>query len=189
MSRSPRRPAAAAADPFAAARATIREAGLRCTPARIAVLQRLAEAPGPATHAEVAALLAPGGKGGGFGIDKATVYRNLVELTDAGILSRIEVGDHVWRFELRKRGSDGSAAADHPHFVCTECGSVSCLEGMEVTLSPHPEGGAGAAAGGRDPRSAARRDPRRDAPRAADSRRRIGSVSQVLLKGRCKGCD
>ena len=188
MSRIPRRSAPPAADPFAAARATIREAGLRCTPARIAVLERLAEAPGPSTHAEIAALLAPGAKGGGFGIDKATVYRNLVELTDAGILSRIEVGDHVWRFELRKRGSDGSVAADHPHFVCTECGAVSCLEGVEVTLSPHPEG-SGAAAAGRDARRAARRDPRKEAPRAADSRRRIGSVSQVLLKGRCKGCD
>ncbi|MFM7075671.1 MAG: Fur family transcriptional regulator [Planctomycetaceae bacterium] len=188
MSRSPRRQNPPPADPFAAARATIREAGLRCTPARIAVLERLAEAPGPSTHAEIAALLAPGAKGGGFGIDKATVYRNLVELTDAGILSRIEVGDHVWRFELRKRGSDGSVAADHPHFVCTECGAVSCLEGVEVTLSPHPEG-SGAAAAGRDARRAARRDPRKEAPRAADSRRRIGSVSQVLLKGRCKGCD
>lgn len=163
MSRSPRRKAPSS-DPYAKARETIRAAGLRCTPARIAVLQRLAESPGPATHAEIAAELAGGARGSGF--DKATVYRNLVELTEAGIVSRIEVGDHVWRFELRSRAADGAPGDEHAHFVCTECGSVACLDDLDVKLSPREQ----------------------PAKKPGRSGRRVGTVSQVLLKGRCEDC-
>jgi Fur family ferric uptake transcriptional regulator len=129
------------------------------------VLHRLVGAVGPVTHAEIAAELSRGVGGSGF--DKATVYRNLVELTEAGIVSRIEVGDHVWRFEVRSRGADGSPGEDHPHFVCTQCGSIACLADVDVQLSP------------RDP--ATRKSERATGPR-------IGTVSHVLLKGRCEDC-
>jgi hypothetical protein len=29
------------------------------------------------------------------------VYRNLVELSAAGLLLRLDFGDHIWRFEFR----------------------------------------------------------------------------------------
>jgi Fur family ferric uptake transcriptional regulator len=69
------------------------------------------------------------------GFDRATVYRNLADLTDAGLLRRSDLGDHLWRFELKTEG-DHHAHADevHPHFVCTECGSVACLPDGAVTL-------------------------------------------------------
>ena len=163
MSRLPRR-RSLSLDPVSTARETIRAAGLRCTPARIAVLQSLVEVARPATHAELSALLSV--KAGGSGFDKATVYRNLVELTQAGILSRIEVGDHVWRFEVRPRAADGAPADEHAHFVCTQCGSVACLDDVEVKLMPR----AGVVRkGGKMPG-------------------RMGTVNQVLLKGRCEDC-
>ncbi len=102
---------------------TIRRAGLRGTAPRLAVLRRMMVARTPVSHAELVEALA------GEGMDRTTVYRNLVDLTDAGLLARTDLGDHVWRFELKKKAG---AASKHPHFTCTACGAVACLP--EVTL-------------------------------------------------------
>lgn len=133
-------------------RQLIRTAGLRSTPARLAVLRRLDEAVAPLSHGEVARSLA------GEGYDQATIYRNLVELAEAGIVSRFELGDHVWRFESRR-----SAVRDeleHPHFLCVACGGVSCLPGVNVRISPAP-GAKGSS---------------------------FADVTEVLLKGHCDRC-
>ena len=149
-----------------AVRTLVREAGLRCTAARLAVLQHLVAARGPKTHAEVAAALAD------RGFDRATIYRNLTELTEARLVSRMELGDHVWRFEVRRPRAGRGHGGEHPHFVCNACGEVSCLEGVQVAITPRP-GGRGTARS----KSAAR-------PRGG-----IGAVTEVLLKGRCADCD
>jgi len=143
-----------------AVRDRIRGAGLRCTPARVAVLHHLEMATGPLTHAEVAESLHH------LGFDRATIYRNLTELTEAGLASRVELGDHVWRFEAKRAGG-GHKGDDHPHFVCTTCGEVSCLDDVQVAITP---------------RSAAGKGTKRTSGR-------IGSVTEVLLKGRCEQCD
>ena len=50
------------------------------------------------------------------GIDKATAFRNLNDMTDAGLLRRTELGDHVWRFELRRQdGAGGHEESGTPH--------------------------------------------------------------------------
>ena len=118
-------------DDIAAARARIRGTGLRSTSARIAVLQHLQAAPSPLTHAEIADQLVP------QGYDKATVYRNLIDLTEAGIVSRSELGDHVWRFEVRGEGEGHDG--EHPHFVCVACGSVTCLGDVKITPTKKKE--------------------------------------------------
>ena len=105
-------------------RSTIRGVGLRSTAPRIAVLRRLLVATTPISHGELVDTLAE------EGMDRTTVYRNLVDLTEAGLVQRTDLGDHVWRFEL-KRGEGESMR--HPHFTCIDCGVVSCLP--EVTLS------------------------------------------------------
>ena len=109
-------------------RARLRAAGMRSTAARRAVLQELTGATSPLTHAQVAERLAS------RGFDRATIYRNLIELAEAGLLSRIELGDHVWRFELR--GTDQAAESEHPHFVCVDCGEVACLPQVNVRITP-----------------------------------------------------
>lgn len=106
-------------------REQLRALGLRATPARIAVCQALADAEGPLTHAEVASCLDD------HGVDRTTVFRNLIDLCQAGLLRRLEVGDHVYRFEWR---STQALEPDHPHFVCVECGEVQCLK----TVLPPP---------------------------------------------------
>lgn len=108
-------------------KSVLRAAGLRATWPRIAVLRLLEVKSSPMSHAEVHEEL------GMKEFDKATIYRNLVDLAEAGILRRSDHGDHAWRFEMKKgaAGEDG----EHPHFVCTDCGTVACLETVEVKVT------------------------------------------------------
>ena len=115
-------------------RGALREAGLRATPARMAVLARLrgdewgaGRAAAPISHPELADALAS------HGWDRVTIYRNLVDLTQAGLARRTDIGDHVWRFEAT-RPSHGSVEA-HPHFVCNECGTVQCVPESAVNVA------------------------------------------------------
>jgi Fur family ferric uptake transcriptional regulator len=141
-----------------AVRDRIRAAGLRCTAARVVVLEHLIAARGPKAHAEVAEALEAAG------FDRATIYRNLMELTEARLLSRVQLGDRVWRFELARPAAAGGASAGHPHFVCTGCGEVSCLDDVQVAITPA--------------------EPRRGKQKP----RGIRSVTEVLLRGRCDHC-
>ncbi|MEW6434788.1 MAG: transcriptional repressor [Myxococcota bacterium] len=108
-------------------KSTIRRAGLRSTAPRLAVLKKLLVAVTPVSHGELAEQLSE------EGMDRTTVYRNLVDLTDVGLVQRTDLGDHVWRFELKRDKGDD---ARHPHFTCTACGQVACLP--EVTLKVKP---------------------------------------------------
>ena len=155
---------------FEAVQARIREAGLRCTAARLTVMQHLIAAHGPETHAEVADALA------NRGFDRATIYRNLTELTEASLVTRVELGDHVWRFELKRQGKESDHGQGHPHFVCTTCGEVSCLDDVNVAITPKP----GASKPSRQSSAGVR-------PRATQSTG-IRSVTEVLLKGQCGSC-
>ncbi len=106
----------------------LRASGLRSTAPRIAVLRYLHDSSEPNSHAELFVALA------GKGFDRATIYRNLIDLAEVGIVSRTDLGDHVWRFELRKGVAGTSHSDAHPHFVCVDCGEVSCLPGLSVEL-------------------------------------------------------
>lgn len=134
-------------------REKLRERGLRVTAPRIAVMQELARAARPLTHAELVAGLA------GAGWDRATLYRNLMDLTEAGFARRVDMGDHLWRFELVD-ASAVHAPSEHPHFLCDSCGDVACLpkDAIQVT-------------------SFAR------APRALRKK-----AVQIQIKGRCDRC-
>lgn len=109
----------------------LREAGLRSTTPRIAVLEYFHAHGGQNSHAELFEAL------GDKGLDRATIYRILMDLSEANILSRTDLGDHVWRFELKKGVGGAQHTEEHPHFVCVDCGAVSCLPGVSIKLSGH----------------------------------------------------
>ena len=132
-------------------RQTLRDSGFRATPARIAVLQQLRNATSPLTHADLSKTLVP------IGFDKATVFRVLSDLTEAGLCSRTELGDHVWRFEILD--PDEIDGQKHPHFVCTDCGDVSCLETMKFTARSRAKASV------------------------------IGRINEILIKGLCSNCE
>ena len=105
-------------------RAAVRARGLRATPSRLAVLELLRASNAPLSHAGVADRLAS------QAWDRATIYRNLTDLTEAGLLRRTDVGDHIWRFEA----VTGERDAAHPYFVCTECGTVESLPDLKLAV-------------------------------------------------------
>ena len=109
-----------ARDPLEQLRAELRARSLRVTQPRLAVLRCLLQARGPVSHGQVSEQLSRDG------YDRVTVYRNLVDLTDAGLVRRTDHGDRTWRFELI---SDKRTHVDeiHPHFICDGCGTVQCL--------------------------------------------------------------
>lgn len=131
------------------ARTEIRSCGLRATPSRVAALLYLRRSGAPLTHAEVADRLES------QGFDKATLFRNLNDLAEAGLLRRTELGDHVWRFESRDPlgGDDG-----HHHFVCVDCGSVTCLEQVQLTAGSRRQSEV------------------------------VGQITEILLRGHCHQC-
>jgi len=99
---------------------------IRVTEQRMVILRELAKLRLPTSHPELTERLA------GTDLDRATIYRNLVSLTKAGLLIRTQLGDNVWRFELPHTTSGEHGA--HPHFVCNDCGTVACLPESAVTL-------------------------------------------------------
>ena len=107
-----------------AVRKLLRSANLRCTPSRLAVVQCLVTNNRPLSHVEVADQLTP------RGFDRSTVYRCLVDLAEAGLVQRLDLGDHLWRFGIAEGHSEHPE--NHPHFVCTNCGKATCLP--EVTV-------------------------------------------------------
>lgn len=108
-------------------RARLREVRLRATPPRVAVLAHLDRQTSPVSHPEVCAALAH------RGWDRGTLYRNLADLTRAGLVRKRDLGDHLWRYEVVDQAGHDD---DHPHFLCTTCGRVACLPTVEVRLPP-----------------------------------------------------
>jgi len=50
-------------------------------------------------------------------LSPATVYRNMEQMVDAGLLTRLDLGGSSMRYDTNLE--------EHHHFVCTECGKVS----------------------------------------------------------------
>lgn len=129
------------------ARQKIQDAGLRATASRVATLLVLRDASAPLSHAEVSAELEQ------LQMDKATVFRNLNDMVTAELLSRSELGDHAWRFEIITEEDH-----QHPHFVCVDCGTVSCMHDVELTS------------------------------KNKTARSQLGQVTEILLRGHCTDC-
>lgn len=102
-------------------------AGLRATGARLAVLELVRGAASPLSHGEIAEMLRDGPW------NRATLYRNLIDLEKAGLVRRTQLGEPVWRFE---DASVEHGVRTHPHFLCSACGLMVCLPGLAL----HPAG-------------------------------------------------
>lgn len=98
----------------------------RMTRQREAILEAIRSAGGPLSVAEVHRVA--GREIEGLGI--ATVYRNLRNLRDEGMIVAVELPGEDPRYEPVGRGH-------HHHFLCTECERTFDLEGCPVDV---PEG-------------------------------------------------
>ncbi len=134
------------------AKQALRDAALRATAARVAVLKLLASKGVPMSHAAVVESLHE------FGFDQSTLFRCLNEIADAGLVSRLDLGDQTRRFELRKTRE--GAEVTHPHFMCIDCGELKCMEDFSVRITPS-------------------RGPRRD---------KLGTITEIMIRGHCGNC-
>jgi len=90
-----------------------KEKGLKLTPQRMVIFRILSESNQHVTVDQVYQkasaeypMLSP-----------ATVYRNMEQMVDAGLLTRLDLGGSSMRYDTNLE--------EHHHFVCTECGKVS----------------------------------------------------------------
>lgn len=115
------------ATPAFACRQLLRDAGLRATGPRAQILEYLVTHSELTTHAELTEAFSHG-----QGPDRATIYRTLMVLVDAGILVRLQIGDGVWRYGVEDAAT---RHVGHAHFVCTTCSAVECLSPQAFALT------------------------------------------------------
>jgi Fur family ferric uptake transcriptional regulator len=99
------------------AEATLVAAGYRRGGARRAVLELLAMQECALTAQEIESAL---GAGSPRTVSRASVYRTLEVLERAGLVSRVETGQSMVRYER----THDAAGAHHHHLVCDRCGVV-----------------------------------------------------------------
>ena len=91
----------------------LKEKGLKLTPQRMVIFRILSESNQHVTVDQVYQkasaeypMLSP-----------ATVYRNMEQMVDAGLLTRLDLGGSSMRYDTN--------LDEHHHFVCSKCGKVS----------------------------------------------------------------
>jgi Fur family ferric uptake transcriptional regulator len=94
------------------------------------------------------------------GYDRATLFRNLKDLTEAGLLIRKDYGDHIWKFESPGVEASSDEGHHHPHFICVACHDTLCLEELDLPKSPSEVYAS-----------------------------KIGSIQDVVVRGVCSNCD
>ena len=104
------------------------------------------------SHAEVVEALVE------FGFDQSTLFRCLNETADARLLSRLDLGDQTRRFELRRTSGDGEMT--HPHFMCVDCGALTCMSDFTVQITP-----------ARGKKCA-----------------KLGVITEIMIRGHCGNC-
>ena len=97
------------------ARARLADAGFRRGGGRAAVVGLLDDQSCALSAYEIEAKLREGGRA----VARATVYRVLDQLENLGLVTRIDVGQGIARYEPNRPGG-----AHHHHMVCARCGEV-----------------------------------------------------------------
>jgi Fe2+ or Zn2+ uptake regulation protein len=107
-------------------RGSFESSGLRCTPQRYAVMAFLMKHTGHPTAAEIFEAVNR--------VDprssRATIYNNLRDLVEAGLVREVAVEGRAARFDAKRMR--------HHHFICDRCGNVEDMEWYDV---PRPASG------------------------------------------------
>jgi Fe2+ or Zn2+ uptake regulation protein len=105
---------------------SLEASGLRCTPQRYGVMAFLMKQKGHPTAVEIFEAvnrLHPRSS-------RATIYNNLRDLVQAGLVREVAVEGRAARFDAK--------AMQHHHFICDRCGNVEDIEWYDV---PRPASG------------------------------------------------
>ena len=99
------------------------EAGYRQGGARRAVVEHLGRQSCAVSAREVESAL----RGGGRAVGRASVYRALEQLATLKLVTRLDVGDGMARYEVADPSGE-----HHHHLVCDSCGTVTPFEDPEL---------------------------------------------------------
>lgn len=109
------------------------ERGIRPTPLRREVMALLYEADRPLTWKEAFACLSSSG------VNKVSLYRTLSLLEKNGLVHKVLGADGAWHYcahPLERPGCPGN----HAHFLCLQCGRMTCLVVQAIPTVDLPEG-------------------------------------------------
>ena len=104
-----------------------REKGLKLTPQRMAIFSILADADQHLTVDDIykkASVEYPM-------LSPATVYRNMEQMVEAGLLTHLDLGGPSTRYDTNLE--------EHHHFVCDKCGKVMDVYFRELGYELDPE--------------------------------------------------
>ena len=110
----------------------LREAKLRCTRGRVAILEILSAAKRPLTREQITSEL------GKSGLNKVTIYRALERFVKVGLVHKAFLQARTWHFELADNCTKSQC---HPHFTCTDCGTTHCLTEVSLPMAKSPHKG------------------------------------------------
>jgi Fur family peroxide stress response transcriptional regulator len=103
-----------------AVKRTLESGGLRCTSQRYGVMAFLMDHPGHPTAAEIFEAvnrLDPRSS-------RATIYNNLRDLVEAGLVREVAVEGRAARFDAK--------GLPHHHFICDRCGNVEDIQWYDI---------------------------------------------------------
>jgi Fur family transcriptional regulator, peroxide stress response regulator len=100
--------------------------GLRCTPARYAVMAFLMERNSHPTAAEIFEAVNRADPRS----SRATTYNNLRDLVKAGLVREVAIEGRAARYDVK--------GMPHHHFICDRCGNVEDMDWYDV---PRPASG------------------------------------------------
>ncbi len=105
----------------------LRDAGLKVTPIRVAILEFLKKSHGPFTVQQIFQKLKSNKKL--KSLDLATIYRNMEKFVGAKLVSECLFADGTPRFEIEDPSSH------HHHLVCTSCKRIDPIFYCPVKIS------------------------------------------------------
>ena len=106
----------------------LRANGLRATPIRKAILERLARSEQPLSIEDLFYLMSRSGRK--QGLDLATLYRNVKSFEEAGLITAIDLGIGRSFYEFK-----GNHTNHHHHVICNGCQKIEHLE--VCGIEPH----------------------------------------------------
>ena len=107
---------------------------LSITDSRKKILELFVHNNGALEHADIE-------KKTGEKFDRVTVYRTLQSFLEKGIIHAIPTSDNSVRYALCKDDcKEGHHHDNHVHFVCSDCNTTVCLEGVTIPQVKLPVG-------------------------------------------------
>ena len=110
----------------------IKNAGLKSTQARIAVLGLLMQSQHGLNHQELEKRLGENG----YQFDRVTLYRTLHHLSEARIIHKLVGIDRSFVFAYIDEAISSEPSphqTEHPHFICESCATTYCLDQNSYT--------------------------------------------------------